>query len=844
MEKGKATSGRSEPFPGILYSEPGALGLVCNIIAAFIAAVNNIQGDEKGTKLTAIVTGLHLILVGGFLQITAGIMSFRKNDHLVATSLTVFATLWAFQGGAIILSKLIYSDVTKSVLPVYIAFVTIAFSLFICSIFVNFIVPPVLVAMALTLTFESIGLFFTWGKKTAVAFEFLIVLTAMYAVTVMKTKGISQRYILPGFGNAPIDPLLIKRNASRTNKKEKRKNTKYAEPMGMGYMGSIIPVSVVCFHGLGYVDDMTVPILAVSCGALLQIIASYYSFLRGDLLYSVQFLTHFLFWTSKSLVYQFSGSADSFSSYANFYGSWGLVLVLAFFTICSSTQSIAVFLYNCLLTVTSILSMEHIPLSIQNYTFGLSAILIWLFTVYLSTAHLLNACAEKPVLPLGSEITTEERLFGCCLTKNNAKESRSMTDEDIDNERRDQTINVLLFLCNMVASFALSPFEISNRMMSLPFLLTAGIFGNLLVARFSYVLQSLSRCFIALSCCFLWTSWSLYIFDATGIAISSSLAIISVGLCVLSLLLSITMAKIFTVLELAILLHSISFTTHMFNADTKYFPMVSSIFLGLVGIYGFILYTVKRLLDKTLLPEGKPLIKMRTPITSALPCPTFRSRIASDLFKAAKVLEKGEVICVPTDTVYALAGSCSKPDSISKIYHIKGRPPEKPICLCISNLQQLRVANPPFSPLLWRFMDKCYPGGITCVVKKGPWLQNLGVGEAADFVGTKESVAIRVPDSSVLSYLVSITGPLAITSANPSGEPDSTHHNTVLDTLGGKLAGVVCDDESNETVASTVVNCMKIDEGLISYFRVGCVPKDIVDNLFDEVKKEQSDQIN
>lgn len=282
----------------------------------------------------------------------------------------------------------------------------------------------------------------------------------------------------------------------------------------------------------------------------------------------------------------------------------------------------------------------------------------------------------------------------------------------------------------------------------------------------------------------------------------------------------------------------------MFNADTKYFPMVSSIFLGLVGIYGFILYTVKGLLDKTLLPEGKPLIKMRTPITSALPCPTFRSRIASDLFKAAKVLEKGEVICVPTDTVYALAGSCSKPDSISKIYHIKGRPPEKPICLCISNLQQLRVANPPFSPLLWRFMDKCYPGGITCVVKKGPWLQNLGVGEAADFVGTKESVAIRVPDSSVLSYLVSITGPLAITSANPSGEPDSTHHNTVLDTLGGKLAGVVCDDESNETVASTVVNCMKIDEGLISYFRVGCVPKDIVDNLFDEVKKEQSDQIN
>lgn len=57
MEKGKATSGRSEPFPAILYSEPGALGLVCNIIAAFMVAVSNIQGDENGTKLAAIVTG-------------------------------------------------------------------------------------------------------------------------------------------------------------------------------------------------------------------------------------------------------------------------------------------------------------------------------------------------------------------------------------------------------------------------------------------------------------------------------------------------------------------------------------------------------------------------------------------------------------------------------------------------------------------------------------------------------------------------------------------------------------------------------------------------------------------
>ena len=75
------------------------------------------------------------------------------------------------------------------------------------------------------------------------------------------------------------------------------------------------------------------------------------------------------------------------------------------------------------------------------------------------------------------------------------------------------------------------------------------------------------------------------------------------------------------------------------------------------------------------------------------------------------------------------------------------------------------------------------------MVRKGDWLRTMGVGDAVDFVGTKDSVAIRVPDSAVLSYLVSIAGPIAITSANPSGEPDSTHHDTVIDTLGKYYTG-------------------------------------------------------
>ena len=57
---------------------------------------------------------------------------------------------------------------------------------------------------------------------------------------------------------------------------------------------------------------------------------------------------------------------------------------------------------------------------------------------------------------------------------------------------------------------------------------------------------------------------------------------------------------------------------------------------------------------------------------------------------------------------------------------LQDRPAEKPICICISSVEQLVAAKPPFSPLLWEFMRNVYPGGISCIVSKGDWLYKLG----------------------------------------------------------------------------------------------------------------------
>lgn len=71
-----------------------------------------------------------------------------------------------------------------------------------------------------------------------------------------------------------------------------------------------------------------------------------------------------------------------------------------------------------------------------------------------------------------------------------------------------------------------------------------------------------------------------------------------------------------------------------------------------------------------------------------------------------------------------LSSSILSPSSLPVF--LQDRPQEKPICIFISNLDQLRAASPPISPLLWEFMENVYPGGIGCIIKKGEWLKKLG----------------------------------------------------------------------------------------------------------------------
>ncbi|NXL16234.1 YRDC protein, partial [Setophaga kirtlandii] len=292
-------------------------------------------------------------------------------------------------------------------------------------------------------------------------------------------------------------------------------------------------------------------------------------------------------------------------------------------------------------------------------------------------------------------------------------------------------------------------------------------------------------------------------------------------------------------LTLAIELLTICFLLFTLENLPLPFEIVVLSIISVICFYGAMASLTNCMFGKDLLMMGPPLLTVqssRKDREDPLPCVCPKSHLTSGLRTIAELLNTGAVCGVPTDTVYALAASCKHPEAIEKVYRIKDRPQEKPICIFISNLEQLRVAAPPISPLLWEFMENVYPGGIGCIIQKGEWLKKLGVGAGYSRVGTQDSIMIRVPDLTVLVHLIDMTGPLAITSANPSGEADSTHHDMVISRLGHKLEGVLCDGESDEVVASTVVNCTKIDESGITILREGCIPAGKVMQIFERVK--------
>ncbi|NWX15932.1 SUA5 synthase, partial [Aegotheles bennettii] len=277
--------------------------------------------------------------------------------------------------------------------------------------------------------------------------------------------------------------------------------------------------------------------------------------------------------------------------------------------------------------------------------------------------------------------------------------------------------------------------------------------------------------------------------------------------------------------SLTFFLIAVSFLLDALHALPAGYDIAATLIFGLVSFYCFLSALSNSIFEGSCLPMGRPIVQLSGVGGGMTKCPHLPARKASSVKRIADILKSGGTCGIPTDTVYVLVAACNRPDAVEKAHHSKRQAQDRPMSLWISSLKQLEPAKHLFTPLLWDFMEAAWPSPISLVVPRGEWVDFLGMKDSAKYVGTPQSIAIRIPDCSVTTHLIDLVGPIVVTSANPTGEADTTHHNQVYAKLGDKVDAVLCDGPSPENIASTVVDCTKIDSGNIRFFRVGLIPK-------------------
>ncbi|MDE9365935.1 L-threonylcarbamoyladenylate synthase [Luteipulveratus sp. YIM 133132] len=194
-------------------------------------------------------------------------------------------------------------------------------------------------------------------------------------------------------------------------------------------------------------------------------------------------------------------------------------------------------------------------------------------------------------------------------------------------------------------------------------------------------------------------------------------------------------------------------------------------------------------------------------------CSTAEGR-EDGLAAARQALGDGRLVVLPTDTVYGLAADAFNPTGVTAIFTAKGRGRDMPPPVLVPNhrtVDGLAMAMPAY---VKRLMKEFWPGGLTLVVRAQ---QSL----SWDLGDTNGTVGLRMPDDELTLALLAETGPLAVSSANRTGQPAATTATDAGFQLG-PYAEVYLDDGPRETVQpSTIVDCTKPDpvvlrEGAVS----------------------------
>ncbi len=210
---------------------------------------------------------------------------------------------------------------------------------------------------------------------------------------------------------------------------------------------------------------------------------------------------------------------------------------------------------------------------------------------------------------------------------------------------------------------------------------------------------------------------------------------------------------------------------------------------------------------------------MKTEIVSAHECA-----------KAIRLLRDGEVVALPTETVYGLAADALNPDAVAKIFEAKERPRFDPLIVHLPNQEALDEIALIKSQLAHKLMEKFWPGPLTIIFPKHEIVPDI-------VTAGLQTVAVRMSAHRIFRDVVrTLNRPLAAPSANRFGRISPTTAQHVFDELSGRIPLIVDGGATEHGIESTIV---QIANGIIEVLRSGPITDEML-RRFGEVREQTS----
>ncbi|RAJ63250.1 tRNA threonylcarbamoyl adenosine modification protein (Sua5/YciO/YrdC/YwlC family) [Streptomyces sp. Amel2xB2] len=169
------------------------------------------------------------------------------------------------------------------------------------------------------------------------------------------------------------------------------------------------------------------------------------------------------------------------------------------------------------------------------------------------------------------------------------------------------------------------------------------------------------------------------------------------------------------------------------------------------------------------------------------------------LREAASAVRRGELVVLPTDTVYGIGADAFSPDAVGDLLEAKGRGRNMPSPVLVGSPNTLHGLVTDFSEAAWELVDAFWPGALTLVAKHQPSL-TWDLGDA------RGTVAVRMPLHPVAIELLKEFGPMAVSSANLSGHPAPQDCDAAQEMLGESVAVYLDGGPTPDSVPSSIVD--------------------------------------